>query len=84
MITRLRQNCSRLVPVGLIALSMAIMPVSATSTRTMNIELCSEDGKKRTVSIPLEQDDGGRGNDCAKPCHACLSRSKSGGKAAKS
>ncbi|WP_339691644.1 hypothetical protein [uncultured Parasphingorhabdus sp.] len=60
--------------IAAIALPLAAMPLSAKS-EMMNIELCTADGEVRSVSIPVEQDDGE--NDCAKPCHACLSRKKS-------
>tara|TARA_R110000824_G_scaffold211072_5_gene397053 strand:- start:4698 stop:4859 length:162 start_codon:yes stop_codon:yes gene_type:complete len=49
------------------------MPLSAQS-EMMTIELCSADGAVRSVSIPVEQENDK--NDCAKPCHACLSRKK--------
>lgn len=58
--------------------SMAIMP-AAPASGTMTVELCNAEGEVRSVNIPLEQE-GGDGENCAKPCHACLSRQKQPGK----
>jgi len=57
-----------------VALPLATTPLSAKSDM-MTIELCSADGAVKSLSIPVEQDNGE--NHCAKPCHACLSRKKS-------
>ena len=73
MIDRIRKSRLSQVAIAMIALPLATMPPSAKS-EVMNIELCSADGAVRTVSIPVEQQDGK--NDCAKPCHACLPRKK--------
>jgi len=74
MIGRIRTSrLSRLVIVA-VALPLATTPLSAKSDM-MTIELCSADGAVKSLSIPVEQDNGE--NHCAKPCHACLSRKKS-------
>lgn len=73
MIVRIRTSKLSQFAIVAIALPLATMPLSAKS-HMMTIELCSVDGAVRRVSIPVEQDDGK--NDCAKPCHACLSRKK--------
>ncbi len=74
MIKIIRKSRLSQFAIAAIALPLAAMPLSAKS-EMMNIELCSADGEVRTISIPVEQDNGE--NDCAKPCHACLSRKKS-------
>lgn len=45
----------------------------------MTVELCNAEGEVRSVNIPLEQE-GSDGENCAQPCHACLSRQKQPGK----
>ena len=74
MIDRIRTSQLSRLAIAAIALPLATMPLSANSDM-MIIQLCSADGAVRNISIPLEQEDGK--NDCAKPCHACLSRKKS-------
>ncbi|MEH6662573.1 MAG: hypothetical protein V7679_13065 [Parasphingorhabdus sp.] len=73
MIGRIRTSRLSQYAIAVIALPMAGMPLSARPD-VMTIQLCSADGEVRNVSIPVEQE-GGK-NDCAKPCHACLSRKK--------
>ncbi|MEH6827255.1 hypothetical protein [Parasphingorhabdus sp.] len=74
MIVKVRTSrISRLV-IAVIALPLATMPLSAKSDM-MTIELCSADGAVKSLSIPVDQDNGE--DHCAKPCHACLSRKKS-------
>ena len=73
MIGRIRASRLSQFAIAVIALPMAATPLSARSD-VMTIQLCSADGEVRNVSIPVEQEDGK--NDCAKPCHACLSRKK--------
>lgn len=85
MIHKIRRSRFSQTGVALIALAMASMPAAAASPSSMlSVTLCTADGETRTISIPLEQDNGGRGSDCAQPCHACLSRHKSSGKSNKS
>ena len=79
MIETLRVSRASHIWIIVIALGMASMPVAASPSRMMDITLCTADGETRTVSIPLEQEDGGDQN-CAKPCHACVSRNKSAAK----
>lgn len=81
MIEKLRISPTSRICIIFIALGMASMPVAASPSRMMDITLCTADGKIRTVSIPLEQDGGGD-PECAKPCHACVSRNKSAAKPA--
>jgi hypothetical protein len=74
MIGRVRTSrLSRLV-IAAVALPLATTPLSAKSGM-MTIELCSADGAVKSLSIPVDQDNGE--DHCAKPCHACLSRKKS-------
>lgn len=73
MIDRIRKSRLSQYAIAVIALPLATMPLSA-NPEMMNIDLCSADGLVRTVSIPVEQEDGK--NDCVKPCHACLTRKK--------
>lgn len=73
MIDRIRKSRLSRFAIAAIALPLAAMPLSAKS-EMMTIKLCSADGAVRNISIPVEQEDGKR--DCAKPCHACLSRKK--------
>jgi hypothetical protein len=73
MIATIRTSRLSQFAIAAIALPLATMPLSAKSD-IMSIELCSADGTVRNVSIPLDQENGD--NDCAKPCHACLSRKK--------
>lgn len=73
MIATIRTSRLSQFAIAAIALPLATMPLSAKSDM-MSIELCSADGAVRNVSIPLDQENGD--NDCAKPCHACLSRKK--------
>tara|TARA_R110001606_G_scaffold52336_5_gene129822 strand:- start:5049 stop:5282 length:234 start_codon:yes stop_codon:yes gene_type:complete len=73
MIGRIRTSRLSRFAIAVVALPLATMPLSAQS-EMMTIELCSADGAVRSVSIPVEQENDK--NDCAKPCHACLSRKK--------
>ncbi|AMO72135.1 hypothetical protein [Sphingorhabdus sp. M41] len=73
MICRIRKSPFSRFAIAGIALPLAAMPLSAKS-EMMTISLCSADGEVRNISIPVDQDNGR--NDCAKPCHACLSRKK--------
>ena len=73
MIATIRKSRLSRCAIAAIALPLAAMPLSAKSDM-MTFELCSADGAVRNVSVPVEQEDGK--NDCAKPCHACLSRKK--------
>lgn len=73
MIARIRTSRLSQFAIAVIALPLATMPLSANSDM-MTIQLCSADGAVRSVSIPVDRDNGE--NDCAKPCHACLSRKK--------
>ncbi len=73
MIAVIRTSRISQFAIAAIALPLATMPLSAKSDM-MSIELCSADGTVRSVSIPVDKENGE--NDCAKPCHACLSRKK--------
>ena len=73
MIAAIRNSRQSLRVTAMVALAMALIP-AASEARMINIQLCSADGEVRTISIPLEQDEGE--DHCAKPCHACLSRKK--------
>lgn len=73
MIAAIRTSRISQFAIAAIALPLATMPLSAKSDM-MSIELCSADGTVRSVSIPVDKENGE--NDCAKPCHACLSRKK--------
>lgn len=73
MIDHIRSSSWSLFGIVAIALSMSAMPLAA-KPEMMTIELCSADGAVRNISIPVERDNGK--TDCAKPCHACLSRKK--------
>ncbi len=59
--------------IAMVALPIASMPVAASSSG-MEITLCSADGAVRTLTIPVDREDGD--DHCAKPCHACLNRKK--------
>ena len=59
--------------IAAVALPLASMPLAASSSG-MQIKLCSADGVARTLTIPVDRDDGE--DHCAKPCHACLTRKK--------
>jgi len=54
---------------------LVIIPATPANGMMM-LEICDPDGQIRTVSVPLEQEDG-QDPDCANPCHACLSRKAS-------
>ncbi|NRD90116.1 hypothetical protein C8024_12590 [Sphingopyxis sp. BSNA05] len=73
MIDRVRRSRLSRLLIAVIALPMAAMPLAANPD-VMTIQLCSADGAVRDISIPVERDDSRK--DCAKPCHACLSRKK--------
>jgi hypothetical protein len=73
MILRIRTSRLSQFAIAVIALPLATMPLSAKSDM-MTIELCSADGAVKSLSIPLDRDNGE--DHCAKPCHACLSRKK--------
>ena len=73
MIATIRKSRLSRCAITAIALPLATMPLSAKSDM-MTFELCSADGAVRSISIPVDREDGK--NDCAKPCHACLSRKK--------
>ncbi|MEP2988400.1 MAG: hypothetical protein ABJN65_06490 [Parasphingorhabdus sp.] len=60
------------IPVIFASAMLAIIP-TAPASGMMILEICDPDGQIRTISIPLEQEDGQDPN-CANPCHACLSR----------
>ncbi len=64
------------LPVITASVMLAIIP-TAPASGMMMIEICDPDGQIRTISIPIEQEDG-RDPNCAKPCHACLSRKAAG------
>jgi hypothetical protein len=72
MIIGIRNSPLRLWLIA-VALPMAATPLVASPGR-MTIELCSADGAVRTLTIPVDRDDGE--DNCAKPCHACLTRKK--------
>ena len=74
MILLLRQSRFSMPPVIIAVAALAIMP-AAPAKAMISFELCNAAGETRTISIPIEQDDG-EDRNCAKPCHACLSRSK--------
>ena len=59
--------------IAMVALPLASMPVAASSSG-MEVALCSADGAVRTLTIPVDREDGD--DRCAKPCHACLNRKK--------
>jgi hypothetical protein len=73
MIMRIRTSRLSQLVIAVIALPLATMPLSAKSDM-MTIKLCSADGQVKSLSIPVDQDNGQ--DHCAKPCHACLSRKK--------
>jgi hypothetical protein len=73
MILRIRTSRLSQFAIAVIALPLATMSLSAKSDM-MTIELCSADGAVKSLSIPLDRDNGE--DHCAKPCHACLSRKK--------
>lgn len=73
MIIRIRHSRAAQWIIAAIALPLASMPLAA-SPSGMEIKLCSADGEVRSLTIPVDREDG---NDhCAKPCHACLNRKK--------
>ncbi|MEO0439507.1 MAG: hypothetical protein AAF067_01400 [Pseudomonadota bacterium] len=74
MIQTLRSAALPVLPVLVALWGMAILP-AVPATATMTVELCNAEGEVRSVNIPLEQE-GGDGENCAQPCHACLSRQK--------
>tara|TARA_R110000824_G_scaffold17142_3_gene70028 strand:+ start:1444 stop:1677 length:234 start_codon:yes stop_codon:yes gene_type:complete len=74
MIGQIRKSRLSQLAIAAIALPLATMPLSAKA-EMMSIQLCSADGEVRSVSIPVEQENGE--DHCANPCHACLSRKKS-------
>ena len=76
MIRRFRHFGLSSLPVIAASAMLAVIP-AAPASGMMTLELCDPDGQTRTISIPLEQDNG-QDPDCAKPCHACLSRKASG------
>lgn len=76
MIHRFRTLGLHSLPVIAASAMLAIIPVAPASGMMM-LEICDPDGQIRTISIPLEQEDGQDPN-CANPCHACLSRKAAG------
>ena len=76
MIKRFRQFGPSSLPIILASAMLAIIP-TAPASGMMMLEICDPDGTIRTVSIPLKQEDG-QDPDCAKPCHACMSRKTAG------
>ena len=56
-----------------VALPLAVMPLSAQSDG-MTVEFCSAEGTVRTLTIPVDREDGE--DQCVSPCHACPSRKK--------
>ena len=73
MIGKIRRSSLSQYAIALIALPLAAMPLSATP-EMMTLSVCTADGEVRSISIPLDEEDGD--NHCVKPCHACLSRKK--------
>jgi hypothetical protein len=73
MITGIRNSRLAQWSIAAIALPLASLPLSAASGG-MRVELCSADGTVRSLTIPVERDDGK--DPCVKPCHACLTRKK--------
>ena len=76
MISPFRRFGLQTLPVVVASIMMAVIPVAPASGMMM-LEICDPDGQIRTISIPLENEDG-QDPDCAKPCHACLSRKAAG------
>ena len=76
MISYFKHLDLRTVPVVMASTMLAIIPAAPASSM-MILEICDPYGQIRTVSIPLEKDDR-QDPDCAKPCHACLSRKAAG------
>ncbi|MEM8918146.1 MAG: hypothetical protein AAGE37_04730 [Pseudomonadota bacterium] len=81
MIQTFRNGQSFSFPALFAVWSLAVMP-AAPAGGVMTIELCNAQGEVRSVDIPFEKD-GGDGENCAQPCHACLSRQKPTGKQAR-
>lgn len=73
MIKTIRKSSLSQFMIAAVALPLATMPLSARPVM-MTIDLCSADGEVRSLSIPVEQEQGD--DSCAKPCHACLTRKK--------
>ncbi len=73
MIIGIRNSPLRLWIIAAVALPLAATPLAA-SPGGMTIELCSADGKLRTLTIPVDRENGEQ--YCVKPCHACLARKK--------
>lgn len=73
MIIWVRNSPLRLWIIAAAALPLATTPLAA-SPGGMTIELCSADGAVRTLTIPVDRENGE--DSCVKPCHACLSRKK--------
>ena len=62
--------------IAMVAMPLASMPLSASSSG-IQIPVCSADGAVRSVTIPVDSNNGDQRDDhCAKPCHACLNRKK--------
>lgn len=76
MIKRFRRFGLTSIPILAASAMLAIIPAVPAGGMVM-LEICAPDGQVRTVSIPLEKEDG-QDPDCAKPCHACLSRKAAG------
>lgn len=72
MINSFRHLGLQSLPVVVSTIMLAILPIAPASGMMM-LEICDPDGQIRTISIPLGKEDGQDPN-CAKPCHACLSR----------
>lgn len=81
MMKKFRTAGLPVLPALFAAWSMAIMPAAPVGGM-MSIELCNAEGEVRSVNIPFEKD-GSDGDNCAQPCHACLSRQKPTGKQAR-
>ncbi|WP_373490373.1 hypothetical protein [Parasphingorhabdus sp.] len=73
MIIGIRHSPLRLWLIAAVALPLAATPLAA-SPAGMTVELCSADGAVRTLTIPVDRDNGEA--DCVTPCHACLNRKK--------
>jgi len=73
MIIEIRHAPLRQWLIVAVALPLAAMPLSAQADG-MRVEFCSADGSARTLTIPVDREDGE--DPCVSPCHACLSRKK--------
>jgi len=73
MIIGIRHAPGRQWLIAAVALPLAALPLPAQS-EGMSVKFCSADGTARTLTIPVDREDGD--NQCVSPCHACLSRKK--------